>query len=281
MASGKSNKSGLRSDAKKQDDGMKSKMDTELKMVEGEEPNRNQDILSAIQSMETRISNNIKGLEDTIADKVAAAVREKMEDIRREFKEDIVDLCSRVSALEAKVVDLEPQMIYEVNELDERLKLLENEPGRSAPTESSRRDISLNVVIRNLLQRENEVTLNAVNGLIKDGLNIKDIECVSAERKQSYNDKPGVVIAKFSSQEQKKTVMGKKTTLKKHAVYKKVYINHDIPHEQRAMESSFHAILKEMGTDKLVVRGGRIVKTTRHPHNNDVGAGSSANQQPR
>ena len=83
------------------------------------------------------------------------------------------------------------------------------------------------------------------------------------------------MIAKFSGPEQKKAIMDKKATLKKHAVYKKVYINHDIPHEQRAMESSFHAILKEMGTDKLAVRGGRIVKNTRPAHNNNNSGGNA------
>lgn len=111
--------------------------------------------------------------------------------------------------------------------LDGRVKTLESGLGPSSL--GGRRDLSLNVVIRNLPQRENEVPTNTVNGLIKDGLNIKDIECVSAERKQSYNNKPGVVIAKFSGAEQKKAVMDKKATLKKHAAYKKVYLNHDIP----------------------------------------------------
>lgn len=63
------------------------------------------------------------------------------------------------------------------------------------------------MVIRNFPYRENEVLLNTVNCMIKDGLNIKDIECVSAERKQSYNDRPGVMIAKLSCSEQKKAVM--------------------------------------------------------------------------
>ena len=205
----------------------------------------------------------MQSLEDTIADKVAAAVKENMEEIRREFKEDILDLCNRVSCLEAKAIDFpasEPQLIADVSELDARLKHLESEP-------PGKRDISLNVVIRNLPHRENEVVTNSVNCLIKDGLKIRDMECVSADRKQSQNDKPGVIIAKFGSQENKKTVMEKKASLKKHPVYKKVYINHDIPHEQRAMESNFHAILKEMGTDKLTVRGGRIVKKTLHPNN--------------
>ncbi len=238
-----------------------------------DDSNKHDDILHAIESMESRISNNIKSLEETIADKVTAAVREKMEIIRQEFKEDIVELYSRVTNLEAIVKDhplLDPQLSSEVGDFNARLKVLEDAaaaaPGSSAP--GVRSDLELNVVIRNLPHIVNEVTLNSVICLIKDGLKIKDVECVSAERKQSRNDKPGVIIAKFSCHEHKKSVMSKKATLQKHPVYKKVYINHDIAHEQGAIESSFHAILKEIGTDKLAVRGGRVVPTTRPPHSN-------------
>ena len=265
----------LRSNKKRKNDD--DSYDPNAETKEDDNPN---DILTAIMNMETRISNNIKSLEDTIADKVAAAIREKMEAIHLEFKKDISELYSRVSILEEKLNDLPATDPQAISVLDERVTTLENGQGPSLL--GGRKDISLNMVIRNLPYRENEVPLNTVNCLIKDGLNIKDIECVSAERKQSYNDRPGVMIAKLSCPEQKKAVMSKKSTLKQHTVYKKVYINHDVPHEQRVMESSFHAILREMGTDKLAVRGGRIVKkTARQDHNNGYAAGGgAASRQP-
>ncbi|XP_071402407.1 protein NLRC3-like [Centroberyx affinis] len=141
-------------------------------------------------------------------------------------------------------------------ELDVRLKVLEYGRPSAAGESGGVGDVALNVVIRNLPHKENEVTLHSVNCLIKDGLKIKDIECVTAERKQSQSDRPGVIIAKFSCQDHKKTVMNKKAMLQKNKMYKKVFINHDIPKQQRTIESSFFAILKEMGTNKLVVQVG-------------------------
>lgn len=240
-----------------------------------EDSNKYDDILHAIESMESRISNNIKSLEDTIADKVTAAVQEKME-----FKEDTEQLCSRVTTLRVIVKNyslLDPQLSSEVGDFNARLKVLEDAaaaaPDPSAP--GVRSDLALNVVIRNLPLKANEITLNSVNCLIKDGLKIKNVECVSAERKQSRNDKPGVIIAKFSCHEHKKSVMSKKAKLQKHPAYKKVYINHDIAHEQRAIKYSFHVILKEIGTDKLAVRGGRVVPTTR-PTRSNTATGEAA-----
>ncbi|KAL7393998.1 hypothetical protein ABVT39_019022 [Epinephelus coioides] len=168
-----------------------------------DDSNKYDDILHAIKSMESRISNNIKSLEETIADKVTAAVREKMEIIRQEFKEDIVELYSRVTKLEAIMKHhpfLDPQLSSEVGDFNARLKVLEDAvgatPGPSAPGVSS--DLVLNVVIRNLPHRVNE----------------------------------------------------------------------------RAIESSFHAILKEIGTDKPAVRGGRV-NTTRPTCSNPT-AGEAA-----
>ena len=79
--------------------------------------------------------------------------------------------------------------------LDTRLKALEiPQPG------NPQSDLALNVVIRNLPEKDNETTPFVVNALVKDGLKLKDIVCVSAERKRSFNDRyPGVVIAKFGS----------------------------------------------------------------------------------
>ena len=72
-----------------QDDMEASSMDTD-----------NNEVLDAIKSMENRISQNINNLENTIADRVAASVREQMDIVRAEFKSDIDDLIARVSSLE-------------------------------------------------------------------------------------------------------------------------------------------------------------------------------------
>lgn len=59
--------------------------------------------------METRISYNIQSLEDTISDKVAAAIKEKMEAIHREFKKDITE---QLCCTEEKLNDLPASEVY-------------------------------------------------------------------------------------------------------------------------------------------------------------------------
>ena len=50
-----------------------------------------------------------------------------------------------------------------------------------------------------MAERTGENVENRVNGLIKDGLRIKDASVVSAERKQSRNRKPDVIVATCKS----------------------------------------------------------------------------------
>ena len=62
---------------------------------------------------------------------------------------------------------------------------------------------------------DSQVTMNKVNSLIRDGLKLKDIKVLKAERKGSYHGKPGVIIASIETAEQKGKLMETKKELKK------------------------------------------------------------------
>ena len=76
---------------------------------------------------------------------------------------------------------------------------------------SRAKDLSLNIVISNLPENQNENIKNKVNALFRDGLRLSEIFVSDAERKQSHNtSKPGVVIAKMKSKDAKQLVMKEK-----------------------------------------------------------------------
>ena len=79
-----------------------------------------------------------------------------------------------------------------------------------------------------------------MNSVIRTGLNIRNVSVRKTERKVSRSpSKPGVVIATFKSNEDKKTVMSEKAKLKKNRQFQDVFIHHDESREQRVMAHNF------------------------------------------
>ena len=69
----------------------------------------------------------------------------------------------------------------------------------------------LQCVIINLPDSETENILAKVNGLVKDGLKLNNVNITAANRMKSYKrDVSGIVIVKFTSVEDKKRDMEKK-----------------------------------------------------------------------
>jgi len=67
------------------------------------------------------------------------------------------------------------------------------------------------LVIRNFPESENENVLNKVNGLIRDGLRVMDVQAVSAERKTIHRQgEHGIIVASFRNISDKRKVMEKK-----------------------------------------------------------------------
>ncbi|KAH3777498.1 hypothetical protein DPMN_178945 [Dreissena polymorpha] len=89
---------------------------------------------------------------------------------------------------------------------------------------------------------------------------MKDVVCEKAERKKSRSEsKPGVIIAKMKSFEDKRKVMFEKKSLKNHSIYSNVFIQHDQAQADRVLANNFRAILGAIKSHGLTVRGSRIV----------------------
>ena len=122
--------------------------------------------------------------------------------------------------------------------------------------------IKHNIVLRGLPETSGENVSCEVNSLFKDGLKLKDIEVHLGERKCSFNEsRPGVVIAKMKSMDDKKKVMTKKATLKDNRRYQNVYIYSDQTREERLMSANFRSLISvyKSGDNNVRVRGTRII----------------------
>ena len=83
-----------------------------------------------------------------------------------------------------------------------------------------------------------------MNSLINDGVKIPDVKVVSACRKDfPYSVKPGVVIANFKNETDKKKVVLAKKNCKSHAQYRKVFIHHDQSREERVMATNLRMLV--------------------------------------
>ncbi|CAC5356274.1 unnamed protein product [Mytilus coruscus] len=115
------------------------------------------------------------------------------------------------------------------------------------------------LVIRNLPETETENVVNKVISVFKDGLRLKDIQVVSAERKKTANKKKhGVVVVKLQSSAEKRKVVEKKRELKQSRNFQDVFIENDIPKAQRLMNNNLRNIVKAIGMNKLEMRGTRV-----------------------
>ncbi|VDI27418.1 Hypothetical predicted protein [Mytilus galloprovincialis] len=116
-----------------------------------------------------------------------------------------------------------------------------------------------------------------INGLIRDGLHLKDVKVVSAERKKSFREgKSGVIIASLSSTSDKRKVMDKKRELKNSRNYKDVFVENSIPLAQRILNSNLRNIVNAIGDDNLEVKGSRVqFKSRKYGHNKNVDCANS------
>ena len=194
--------------------------------------------------LEQRISSKVAQLLDKRVNSELSKIRKDVNDRMDDFKESIkADLAA---------------------DLDEiRDELASRQPTLDTVSQNTK-DLSLNIVIRNLPENSNENIKNKVNALFKDGLRLSDVSVSDAERKQSRSEsKPGVVIAKLKNKNDKQRVMKEKSKLKDSRRFSKVFIHHDQVPSQRSVSSNFRAILRAMkvNNSNLSMRGSRVVYT--------------------
>ena len=156
-------------------------------------------ILGAIHELRVYIDDRLEQVERSLTDKIKALVHEEVQVVRNEFG-------AKMTAIE------------------QRVKTLEDKPEIMAAQPQPTQNLTLNLVITKLHYTENENLINKINGLIKDGIKLKDVMIDEAKRKPATNNTPGVVICKCKSMEDKVNILKAKSALKKSRNYKNVVV---------------------------------------------------------
>ena len=154
------------------------------------------ELVSAFDKMESRYSKMEQNMEKKFND-LEKVFQSKIDKFENHMVKRFTDM------MNTAVTTLKEELGEEIDELDKRLRQIEenNENSNQMEVDSDKATQpghNLNVVIRNLPERHEENIKSEVNGLIKDGLRLRDIAVESAERKPSAVDsRSGIVIAKL------------------------------------------------------------------------------------
>lgn len=227
--------------------------------------NLSADMHMQFEAVNEQICDLQKGLEQKIATKVAQVLDKRITGEMNKIQKVVDD---KIQAIKS---DIQAEVSAELTVMNDKMAELSEKcvrsKGTSVPDSS---DIALNVIITGLPEQANEVTVHKVNKLIKDGLKVINIEVEKAERKKSRDTKrPGVVIAKFKSFEDKKNVMLQKNRLNNNKQYSNVFINHDLSYSERRMSDNFRTVLGALRQHGLAVRGSRVVRMNERAEDSD------------
>ena len=198
----------------------------------------NEDIMAAIHEMEKNFLEKLEHLEEKVLGDFKKTVAEEISKVKNEFSQSLKALENRLTAIESKVNDVTN---LDVGQTD---------------------DLSLNIVIRNFEQNEDENVLEKVNGFFKDKLKLKKVKVNNAVRKKTFRQNmPGVIVAKCATKEDKESIMKAKSILNRSSdtAVKKIFIDHDKSRVQRQLESNMRLIVQTVAKDKLELRGSRVI----------------------
>ncbi len=214
------------------------------------------DVLKIVQSIPDIISKSMAIFQAEILTKVEEAYSVKLKQVQ--------------DGLEKKIDELKVNVNNTTNSQGKDIDLLKTEVAKLHSVSSTvKEDISMNIVVRNLIESENENIIDRVNGLIRDGLSLRDVEVEEAERKRAADNRyPGLVVAKCKSKEDKSLIMKSKAKLKTSRLFEDVFINSDKTQEQRLYEANLRTIASVMDGKPLRVVGLRLERTDRPGNHN-------------
>ena len=131
--------------------------------------------------------------------------------------------------------------------------------GMSKPTDPF--DPEVSIIVSNLPEENDEDLKMKINTLIKEGLQIQNLETVNAERLAARYGQPGLIKAQLQSENAKIQVLRSKKALLTTKDYKGVFLRGAKSHVERLIELNFKTILGEMpnGSNYRVTNSGRLV----------------------
>ena len=190
-------------------------------------------------SLERKITQKVNQIVDKRINSEVGKVRKEMnsvvENIRSDFDSDIKSVEDKLTEISKKVES----------------------------TDSSQdKDLSCNVVIRNLPESVNENLKGKVSALMREGLKLNDVSICKVERKQSRSDhSSGIVIATCNSKQNVTDIMSAKQKLKNSRQYSNVFIHKDQTVQQRIERKNLKTIVDVLKSVNpgIDMRGAEII----------------------
>ena len=220
------------------------------------------------------MSDNMKTMFENLNRKVDSMASDIENRLSKKFSQ-IIDkrISSEVSKMTKDInarIDIVKNDIYkEFDDLEAQVKDLSYEKADLGPSG----DIDLRIVLRKGPETRNENVTDTVNGIIRDGLTLRDIEVVKAERKlsdrqQGHDSRPPVIVASFKSTEDKHTVMSNKKKLNDDRnKHKRVFLHNDQTKAERIQRANFQTILDFLQKNEsrnLQMRGLHVIRGSQN-----------------
>ena len=212
----------------------------------------------------------VVGITDTMSN-FCNMITRRMDDFENNIPSQIASMIDkRVSTEMQKVKE---QFQSELQTVATRMENIEKTHADMVKRKSIRDDNEdkFEIVIRNMPETEKENVLNKVNGLLRDGLHLKDIQFISAERKRSFKEgKYGVIVASLPNAGDKRKVLESKRKLKDSRNFRDIFIENSIPKAQRLINSNMRNIVNAIGNNRLEIKGNRVqFKSAKTVSNNE------------
>lgn len=208
----------------------------------------------------SELKSLILGLTGTM-NSICEVMTKRMDDFEMNIPRQVAAMID--TKISEEISKVKEQFKVDLNAVTEKVNKMETSYANVVKANTDRTTYDDSLVIRNLPETETENVVNKVISVFKDGLRLKDIQVVSAERKKTANKKKhGVVVVKLQSSAEKRKVMEKKRELKQSRNFQDVFIENDIPKAQRLMNNNLRNIVKAIGMNKLEMRGTRVCPTS-------------------
>ena len=226
-----------------------------------------EDMHSMFENLTIKMDTMASEIEKKLSQKFANMLDKR---IGREIEKVKKDVDSRITLIKDDLYD-------EMKDIDDKIEVLKSDI-KDCDKANNR---ELNIVLRNVPERQNEVVPDVVNGILKDGLRLTGVSVKTAERIHSQrtdtqgterNNKPDIIIATLNNKEDRQKVFENKRKLNEtRNRHKGVFIHPDQSKEERQQRSNLKLIIdsvKSGNCDNLQLRGSRVVREQGQPGEN-------------
>lgn len=164
--------------------------------------------------------------------------------------------------LEKVVKEMCHNLDLEVSILSSRMDSIEMKMN-TKETRGKPFDPDVSLVIVGLPQEEGEDVEAKVKVLLREGLRCDPVpKLVAVERVRPRGRQPGLVKAELQTVQDKVAVLRRKSKLKDHDNYRRVYVSSAKSHAERRMDFNLRTLLREIPTakDYYLSGNGRLIK---------------------